>query len=641
MEPNNSVRTSTRLLLSIDNSRHISCNIFSIPIQHSVLFGIVLLVFTVLIGLFPNRSYAELYGHIRINRSEGVIPENIHSKRRNSESFARGRILVEPRAGLPAQAFSRILNEHHGKARKIGQSNLYIVDLPEYSEESTVARLQHHPQLKFAELDYSVPQSLIPDDPYYGQAWHLLKIGTSMAWDNSQGNGITIAILDTGIDDTHPDLTTQIVSGWNFNDNNGDTSDLFGHGTAVAGTAAATNNNGIGVSSVTGQSTIMPIRVTDDSGLGYYSTIAQGLTYAADNGARVANASFQNVSSSATARSAAQYMKDKNGLIVVAAGNTGNFEVYSSTTSMIPVSATDSNDLKASWSSYGNYVALSAPGSFIWTTQLGGDYRTFGGTSIASPVAAGVIALMMSANPTLSSTEIENLLFSTALDLGDPGRDPYYGYGRVDAAAAIQAAVSALPVIDNENPTISIIEPVDGATVEGLVPVDIEVSDNIGVARVELWVNNTNVAVDSSMPFAFTWDSSSVPNGEINLVTHVFDATGNSSSSSVTVNVGNPTESPSEIDTEPPFVQIINPVAGNVSGNVTISVDATDNYGASGITQSIYINGSLVATGTGNTLAYNWNTRPKKINGLHTIEVIARDEAGNLSSASVNVNVIK
>jgi len=568
-----------------------------------------------------------------------LSPGSGSSKNSNKEEWARGRILVMPRAGLPAKAFAEILKEHEGKARKIGQSDLYIVYLPEYSEEGTLTKLQHHPHIKFAELDRIVHPTLIPNDPKYGEAWHLQNIGASAAWDIAQGSGITIAILDSGIDGTHPDLIENIVAGWNFYDNNSNTSDVFGHGTKVAGAAAAATNNSIGVAAVAGQSKIMPIRVTDTNGYGYDGSITQALIYAADNGARVANISFQNVSNSSSIRAAAQYMKDKDGLVTVSGGNTGSLENFTVTTTMIPISATDNVEIDTitSWSSYGDYIALAAPGDNIWSTLKGGSNWVVSGTSFASPVVGGVIALMMSANSKLSGTEIENLLFSTAVDLGAGGRDPYYGYGRVNAAAAVQAAKSALPTQDTEAPTISIIDPLGGTILSGLVPVDVEAADNVSVTRAELWVNNTSVAVDSSPPLAFSWDSTGVPNGAVNLIVRAFDAAGNSASSNIEVAIENPVPPPA-IDTEPPAVQIVNPVAGNVTGNVTITLNASDNSGSAGITLSIYIDGALKATGTGSTLSTSWNTRSKSVKaGSHTIQAMAKDAAGNTSSTSVIV----
>jgi len=333
-------------------------------------------------------------------------------------------------------------------------------------------------------------------------------------------------------------------------------------------------------------------------------------------------------------------MKNKDGLVVVSGGNTGALETYPVTTTMIPVAATDSNDNLTSWSSYGDYIMLAAPGAGIWTTTNGGGYGSTSGTSFSSPITAGVIALMMSANPTLKNTEIENMLFSTATDLGASGWDQYYGYGRVNAAAAVQAAVDNIPVIDSEAPVVEILDPLSGATVSDLVTVDVDAFDNVGVVRAELWVNNTSVAVDTSSPFAFTWDSKGVTNGAANLVVRAFDAAGNMTvSNNVSVNVDNYIP-PIVKDTESPVVAIINPVAGSVSGNVTITVNASDNSGASGINLYVYVDNALIATGAGSTLSTNWNTRPKRIkNGAHTIKALAVDAAGNSSETSVTVNV--
>lgn len=574
--------------------------------------------------------------------SSAAPPEGKGPRSAGSESWAKGRILVMPRAGLPEKELAKILGAHGGKARKMGQSGLYIVDLPgNASEKSIAARLAHHPHLRFVELDHSVSPDLVPNDPYYGSAWHLPKIGASSAWDSSQGAGVTIAILDSGVDSAHPDLAARLVPGWNFYDNNANTADVYGHGTKVAGAAAAAGNNGVGVASVASQSKIMPIRITDLTGRGYWSMIAQGLVYAADHGARIANVSFLGLSSSLTTQNAAQYMKDKGGLVIVSGGNTGLQENYAQTTTMIPVSATGSNDARASWSSYGNFIAVAAPGAGIWTTTRGGGYGAVSGTSFSSPVTAGVVALMMAAKSTLPNTQVESLLFSTAVDLGVAGRDPYYGHGRVDAARAVQAAAGATETADTQAPVISVSAPLGGATVTGLVGVDVTATDNVGVTRVELRVNSTTVAIDSSAPFGFTWDSAGTPNGMSNLVAYAFDAAGNSKASvPIAVNVANGTVTVPK-DTTAPVAQIINPVAGNVSGNnVAISVNATDDSAAAGITQTVYVDGVLKATGTGSTLGYNWNIR-KVAAGTHTIEVMTKDAAGNASTASVNVTVIK
>lgn len=570
--------------------------------------------------------------------SAAAAPPIVPPGQAKADQFAKGRILIEPRAGLSSDELDRVLSPLGGKRRKIGQSNLHIVELPgNGSEKAAVAVLSRNPHLKFAELDRQVAPNFVPNDPYYGSEAHLAVVGASSAWDVSQGNGITIAILDTGVDATHPDLAAQMVPGYNFYDNNADSSDVHGHGTAVAGTAAATLNNGQGVSGIAGLSKVMPLRISDPSGYAYYSTIAQGLTWAADRGARVANVSFEGVAGSSAIQSAAQYMKGKEGLVVVAAGNSGGNPGTAPTTAMIPVSATDNNDARMSWSSYGDYVAMSAPGA-LWTTTRGGSYQVWQGTSFSSPLTAGVVALMMAANPALGGTAVEKLLYSTAADLGAPGRDAYFGYGRVDAAAATRAAAATVPQVDRTPPAVSITAPYANSTVSGTVAVNVSASDNVGVSRVELTVGNNRVAVDSVEPFGFSWDSTGVPNGMAALTVTAFDAAGNSTvSSPVAVNVANVVIPPVRTDTKPPTVTISSPQPGSVFGNVTIGVNASDDSGPSGIVQSIYIDGELKATGTGTTLGFNWNTK-KVISGMHTITAVAKDAAGNTSTASVQVS---
>lgn len=554
-------------------------------------------------------------------------------------SVSAKRVLVMPRAGLPEQAMTKMLDEHGGKARKIGQSNLYIVDLPAHaSEKAVAARLSHNPAFKFAEVDEKVEPALIPNDPYYGSAWHLPKIGAPAAWDLSHGWGVTIAILDSGVDSTHPDLAASLVPGWNFFDNNSNTADVYGHGTKVAGAAAAAGDNSVGVSGSSIKSKIMPLRVTSTDGMGYYSMIAQGIIYAADRGVKVANASFLGLTNSASIQNAAQYMKNKGGLVLVSGGNTGAQESYTATSSMISVSATDANDYRASWSSYGSYITVAAPGVNIWTTTRGGGYGGASGTSFASPVTAGVVALMMALGTTLPSSQIENLLFSTTVDLGAAGRDPYFGYGRIDAARALQAVSAATANVDTQAPIVSITSPASGATVTGLTSVNVSATDNVSVSEVELRVNNTIVAIDTTYPFAFSWDSAGVPNGLATLTAIAVDEAGNSKvSSSVSVNVSNGTVIVAK-DTTPPVVRIVNPVEGNISGkNVAVSVNASDDSGTSGIKLSIYIDGSLKASGTGGTLGYNWNIRGKGSAGTHVIQAVAEDAAGNRASSSVTV----
>jgi len=554
--------------------------------------------------------------------------------------FAKGRILVEPQAGLTIDEFANDLKIHGaGKAYKLGQSNIHVIEVPHGSEKALANKLKHNPHFKFAELDERVEVSATTNDPYLGSEWHISKMGVNTAWDKTQGAGVTIAILDSGIDSSHPDFAGRLVAGYNSYDNNTNTADVCGHGTKAAGSAAAALNNGLGVAGVAGQARIMPVRIAyNNSGscYAYFSTMASGVTWAADHGARVVNISYANVPSSSAVQSAANYLKGKGGLLFVSAGNYNRDEGFTPTDTMIPVSATDSADNRASFSSYGAFVALSAPGVGIYTTVQGGTYGAVSGTSFASPVAAGVAALVMSANPSLTPDQVKNILFTTAVDLGTAGRDIYFGYGRVNAAAAIAKAAGTTTTADTTAPTAAIAAPLGSSTVSGTVTVNVNAADNVGVARVSLKVNNTVVATDSASPFSFAWDSKGVANGMATLTAIAYDAAGNMASSTpVSVNVSNSTTTVAPTtDTVAPYVAITNPTnGGTVHGNVNVTVNASDNSGAAGISMSLYVDGALVSSGSGSSMSYSW----KPSSGSHTLKAVARDRAGNTSSSTVSV----
>lgn len=548
-----------------------------------------------------------------------------------AQQWAKGRILVQPRAGLTAEQLDKILKPHGGKSiARIAQLGIHVVELPPNASEKAVANLlKHNPHLKYAEVDAAVAPNILPNDAYYANAWHLSKMDAPTAWNTSIGSGITVAVLDTGVDGNHPDLAGQLVPGWNTYDNNSNSSDVYGHGTKVAGVVAAASNNGAGVTSLAWGAKVMPIRVSDPSGLAYSSTVAAGLTFAADNGARVANLSYA-MTWDLSVQNAAQYFKNKGGVTVLSSGNTGALDNTPATDTIITVGATDGNDARAGWSTYGPHVDITAPGVGIWTTVSGGSYGAPSGTSFAAPATAATIALMMAANSRLAPADIERLLKSTALDLGDAGWDQLYGAGRVNAGAAVAAAATA-QAGDTTAPTVSIASPNANATVSGLVAVDASAMDNVGVTRVDLVVNGVQVASDTSAPFAFSWNSAQVADGPATLVAYAYDAAGNySASSTVRVSVRN------SADTTPPSVTINKPESGSkiTARNLGIAAAATDNVSVANT--SLFINGKLMSSVTGGNLSYNWNTN-KAGAGTHTITVTATDTSGNATTSTVQV----
>ncbi|MBI2609939.1 S8 family serine peptidase [Candidatus Giovannonibacteria bacterium] len=550
-------------------------------------------------------------------------------------SYFPGRILVKFKEGVSDAEQGRLLKSW-GLAKKseVKQIKVKILNVPEGAEEVLVQALLHNPKVEYAELDGILKPELVPNDPYYSSEWHLSKIGSESAWDVTQGQAsVVIAILDSGVDGGHPDLLSKLVAGYNFYSNNTDTFDVYGHGTKVAGVAAAVSNNGLGVASPAWINKIMPIRVSDASGYAYYSTISSGITWAADNGAKVMNVSFGGVAGSYSITNAANYAKSKGALVVAAAGNCSCFDGTPENTSMISVSATDWSDASAYWSSVGNYVDVSAPGTAIYTTTAGGGYEAPYGTSFSSPLTAGVIALMFSANADLTPADAEAILESTALDLGSSGYDSSFGWGRINAAAAVASAANNAPPPDISAPTTYITSPADGSTVSGTVSVTISASDNNAVLKVELWKDGTLFASDTSSPYSFSWNTFNEVNGLHTLQSLAYDGAGNVGYSGlVNVNVDN------VADSIAPSVSINSPLENSKlpsRGNVNISVSASDSVGVTQI--DILFDGVLRKSCYDiNSCFYKLNTN-KISAGAHTILARAYDQAENTGSAEVNV----
>ncbi|MEM2564002.1 MAG: S8 family serine peptidase [Candidatus Bathyarchaeia archaeon] len=516
---------------------------------------------------------------------------------------------------------------------KIPQISVLVISVPEGAAERVKSALMRNLMVDFVEENRLIEPSQTPNDPYYSKQWHLPTIGAPGAWDVSTGSqSIVVAVLDSGVDPSHPDLAGKLLQGWNFYDNNADTSDVYGHGTKVAGTAAAIANNGIGVASVAWNCVILPVRVTDTSGYTSYSLLSKGLTYAADRGAKVAVMSFQ-IFSGSSLSSAAKYFMDKGGLAVAAAGNTGKYEGYADNPYIVSVSATASGDILASFSSYGPYVDLSAPGVSIYTTVKGGSYGSVSGTSFSAPIVAGVAALIFSANPSLTPADVEQILESTAVDLGDAGYDVYYGWGRVNAYEALKAAAGAAPPPpDTTPPRVEITYPRSGDTVSGAIVVSVSASDDRGVVRVELFKNGVLFAVDSEEPYEFYWDTTAEPDGAYTLVARAYDAAGNvGESNAVSVNVVN------FRDVSPPIVSIVKPLDGStVSRTIDVVASAWDESGVSRV--EFYVDGKLAATVSAEPYVYRWNTRSVK-DGWHTITAKAYDKYGNAAEATIKVYV--
>jgi len=404
-------------------------------------------------------------------------------------------------------------------------------------ETAAMARLARDPAVAFVERNRLLPPAEMPNDPVV--SYHVTTVHLPEAWDLAHGDPtITIAILDSGVDATHPDLAAQLLPGWNFWDNNGDTHDVFGHGTEVAGVASATTDNETGVAGAAWGCTLLPVRVTNSDGYASLFAILQAVTWAVDSGARVINLSFEGIHSSTALASAFAYARGHGCLVVAAGGNSGVYDATADQPNVLSIAATDAADDHPAWASLGPYIDLAAPGVAIRTTARGGGTATVSGTSFASPLVAGIAALLLSAAPDLTPAELEAVLESTAADLGAAGRDATFGAGRVDAAAALAAA---LPPPDTTPPQLALTAPAAGATVRGAVSVTGSATDEGAIARVQLLIDGHLHATADTPPYTFLWQTTGTTNGDHTLSLWAVDSAGNSTATApLRVTVDNP-----------------------------------------------------------------------------------------------------
>lgn len=351
--------------------------------------------------------------------------------------------------------------------------------VPEGQEEA-IARALREAYGVAAEPEYFVHATITPNDAQFGTQWGLTKIRAPLAWDVLSGDGdIVIAVLDTGADLQHPDLQGNLWQnfgeiadnhvdddgngyiddrwGWNVFERHGCPMDDHGHGTHVAGIVGAVGNNGIGVTGVLWRCRIMPVKVLDSSGKGSYRSVAEGLYYAAENGARVVNMSLAGSDYSGMLQDVINYVAEQHDVVLVAAagncatggsgcGSVNPIMYPAAMENVISVVATDSADQRAGFSEYNAFVDLAAPGVSIYNTLRGGSYGYKSGTSMASPHVAGLAGLIRALRPDWNHEQVEAHMKASATQVGDyayddSGRNDYYGYGRIDAAVALWGLV--------------------------------------------------------------------------------------------------------------------------------------------------------------------------------------------------------
>lgn len=351
-------------------------------------------------------------------------------------AYAPGQLLVKFQPGTEGTAITTDVRAAGATQRRaIPRLGVRVVSVPAADAAVALRRLRNDPDIVYAERDALFTAAAAPNDYWWPSEWAPPKVGAPTAWGLTTGSAQTkIAVLDSGVDFSQPDLQGAFVPGRDIVNSDEDPSDDYGHGTEVAGVAAARSNNLIGVTSYCWSCAIMPVKVLDSTGSGTASNVASGIVWATDHGARVINLSLGSTTSSSTVASAAQYAHEHGAVLVAAAGNssstTPNYPAALPT--VLGVAGTDSTDQLTSTSNYGSWVKLAAPGC-NFTTGLNGWYGTFCGTSSASPVVAGIAGLAFSLKPGATNAEVEAALESSAVP------ESFVQYGRVDAGATLSA----------------------------------------------------------------------------------------------------------------------------------------------------------------------------------------------------------
>ncbi len=437
----------------------------------------LIFVGTILFILSMSMSFTDVTKDKRIRRiinpSRQDISSSKHSyhHRSNRHLYASGEVLVKFRPTLSDNEAEALIGVYQSrKIKKILGLNVYQIQIPEnITVAEMVETLHRNPDVEFVEPNYIARITATPNDSLFQYQYALHNTGQSIGvpgspsgteradikapegWEGTKGTGDTvIAILDTGVDLLHPDLQSKVVSGGrDFVNDDFDATDDHWHGTHVAGIAAAETNNTEGIAGVAWNCKILPVKVLDEDGQGYYSWIAEGIRWATDEGADVINMSFGGSSEASILAQALSYAKSAGVVCVASAGNDDDFVYYPAAYDeyCLAVAATDYDDLRPDWSNPGPEVDVAAPGTRIiscvptWYWGPGSlPYGYAGGTSQAAPHVAGLAALIKDLKPWLRVDEIMDVIRYTAEDINSgsaPGFDNYIGYGRINMDTAL------------------------------------------------------------------------------------------------------------------------------------------------------------------------------------------------------------
>ena len=392
------------------------------------------------------------------------------SARSPQTEYVSGELLVKFRKGTDSKQVTDAHRSARGSLKRtISKDGIDVVAVSPGQENARIADYLRNPNVEFAERNGVYSAVAMPNDPRVSDQWHLENGGQSggiadadidafAAWDVTTGGSVAIAVLDTGIDESHPDLSGKITKSANFT-SSASVQDVNGHGTHVAGIVAARTGNGVGGAGVCQTCTIFNVKVLADNGNGSWAGIAEGIYWATDNGAKVINLSLGGTTSSSSLASAVNYAWNRGVVVVAAAGNNSTTSAFypAYLPNVIAVASTNNRDQKSSYSNYGTWVSVAAPGESILSTLRGGTYGLKSGTSMASPVVAGLAGLVWSTPYGTSNAAVRGRIEQNAEAISGTGSR--WLNGRVNACKAVGGVCDGVA----GGPDVTLVTPSDGA----------------------------------------------------------------------------------------------------------------------------------------------------------------------------------
>lgn len=427
-----------------------------------------------------------------------VFAANIAS---SSAKFADDEIIIKLKPSAPSSDIHPLAQAVSGELeRELLLNDMFLVKIPKGTVEKVIKTLSEMPQVATATPNFIAQKQSVTNDPSLQKEWGLFQVqaansSTKSAWDKTTAKPeIKIAVLDTGIEKTHPDLENNIVGEKNFS-SSPDVNDHDGHGTQVAGVIAAIGNNASGIAGIAYKASLLNVKVLNDDGFGTYANIADGILWAANSGAKVINLGLGGSSDSDLLKDAVNYAADKGAVVIAAAGNYGaNSPVYPAEyDTVLSVAAADDSDSRLPSSNYGPSIKVAAPGNKIYSTDRNNSYTYGSGTSFAAAFASGVAALVWSTDICATSSCVMDRIEQSTDKVAETGKN--WKYGRINAlkavtdtaqestpSASISTSASAVnPTIEPELP------PVPQSSQPIHTPTPTVFQKIMTVANVEMW----------------------------------------------------------------------------------------------------------------------------------------------------------